>query len=139
SILFTNLRRFLMLSQGDFKPVTLGDREFFEQHYALYPQTHSSNTFTSMVCWNHFTPYRYAYTKGNVIISCTTEGVTRFRPPIGPQNPVLMRKLIRLAFKISDSTPLELINPDTAKWIQDLEPDLILVPDRDNFEYVYRA
>ena len=37
-----------MLSQDDFKPVTLADRAFFEAHYAKYPQTHSDNTFTNM-------------------------------------------------------------------------------------------
>lgn len=128
-----------MLTQEDFKPVTLADRAFFERHYALYPQTHSGNTFTNMVCWNHFTPFRYAYVNGNVIISYTTEGITRFHPPIGPRDPALMRALIRLALDISDDTPLVLIDPETARWMQELEPDLVLVPDRNNFEYVYRA
>lgn len=136
---FTDFRGFLMICQEDFKPVTLADREFFERHYALYPQTHSSNTFTNMVCWNHFTPYRYAYVNGNVIISCTTEGVTRFHPPIGPRDPELMRELIQLALDVSDDTLLMFIDPDTAQWIHELEPELMLVPDRDNFEYVYRA
>lgn len=36
-----------MLCQEDFKSVTLADRAFFERHYALYPQTHSENTFTT--------------------------------------------------------------------------------------------
>ncbi|HIH93926.1 TPA: DUF2156 domain-containing protein [Methanosarcina acetivorans] len=128
-----------MLSLEDFKPVMLSDRAFFESHYAFFPQTHSSNTFTNMVCWNHFTPYRYAYVNGNVIISCTTEGVTRFHPPIGPRNPELMRELIRLALDVSDETPIELIDPDTAQWLQELDPELALMPDRNNFEYVYRA
>lgn len=50
-----------------------------------------------------------------------------------------MRELIQLAMKVSDNTPLIFIDPDTALWIRELEPDLELVPDRDNFEYVYRA
>lgn len=139
NIPFTNFRGFLMLGLEDFKPVTLADREFFEQHYSLYPQTHSNNTFTNMVCWNHITPYRYAYVNGNVIISCTTEEVTQFHSPIGPRDPVLMRELIRLALEVSDDTPIMLIDPDTAQWMKELEPDLVLVPDRDNFEYVYKA
>ncbi|WP_048126939.1 DUF2156 domain-containing protein [Methanosarcina lacustris] len=128
-----------MLGQKDFKPVTLADRDFFERHYALYPQTHSSNTFTNMVCWNHFTPYRYAYVKGNVILAFTTAGVTRFHPPIGPRDPELMRALIRLALDVSDDTPLLFIDPDTARWMHDLDPGLVLVLDRNNFEYVYRT
>ena len=50
----------LMLSLDDFRPVTLEDRACSRAHYALYPQTHSDNTFTNMVCWNHYAHYRYA-------------------------------------------------------------------------------
>ncbi|AKB18093.1 MULTISPECIES: phosphatidylglycerol lysyltransferase domain-containing protein [unclassified Methanosarcina] len=32
-----------------------------------------------------------------------------------------------------------LIDPDTAQWMQELDPGLMLVPDRNNFEYVYMA
>jgi hypothetical protein len=139
NILLKNLRESLMLSQEDFRPVTLADREFFERHYALYPQTHSSSTFTNMVCWNHFTPYRYAYVNGNVIISRTTAGVTRFYPPTGPRDPELMREVIRLALDVGDDMPVVLIDPNTAQWIRELEPGLVLEPDRNSFEYVYMA
>ena len=128
-----------MLSQEDFKPVTLADRAFFERHYALYPQTHSSNTFTNMVCWNHFAQHRYAYVNGNVIIASTIAGMTRFRPPIGPRDTAFMHALLRLALDAGDDTPLVLIDLDTAKWIHEIDPDLVLVPDRDHFDYVYRA
>lgn len=129
-----------MLGQTDFKPVTLADRAFFERHYALYPQTHSDNTFTSMVCWNHFMHYKYAYVNENLILSCTAGGVTRLHPPIGPRDPALMREVIRLALEIGDDNkPLILIDPETAKWMKKVDPDLLLVPDLNHFEYVYRA
>jgi uncharacterized protein len=128
-----------MLSQADFKPVTLDDRAFFEQHYALYPQMHSDNTFTNMVCWNHFAHYTYAFVEKNVIIASTIGSVTRFRPPIGPRNPALLRSLIRLASDVSDNEPLVLIDPETAAWMHEVCPGINLVPDRNHFEYVYRA
>ena len=74
-----------MLTQENFKPVTLEARAFFEQHYALYPQTHSDNTFTNMVCWNHYAHYKYAYVEKNIVIASTIDDITRFRPPIGPR------------------------------------------------------
>lgn len=130
---------FKMLTLDDFKPVTLADQAFFEHHYALYPQTHSVNTFTDMICWEHFMQYRYAYVNGNVILACSSEGVTRFHPPIGPRDPELMCELIRLALEVSDDTPLMFIDPDTARWMREIEPELELVPDMNHFEYVYRA
>ena len=129
----------MMLTQDDFKPVTLADREFFTRHYALYPQTHSDNTFTNMVCWNHYAHYTWAYVEKSVIIASTIGSVTRFRPPIGPRNPALLRSLIRLASDVSDNEPLGLIDPDTARWMKEVCPGINLVPDRNHFEYVYRA
>jgi len=129
----------MMLKQENFRPVTLADRAFFEAHYAKYPQSHSDNTFTNMVCWNHFAQYRYAYVNGNVILASTIEGITRFRPPIGPRDPALMKDLLRFAQEYGDDTPMVLLDPATAQWIRDLDPTVKIVPDRDHFEYVYRA
>jgi uncharacterized protein len=128
-----------MLRQDDFKPVTLADRAFFEQHYAQYPQRHSDNTFTNMVCWNHFAHYTYAYVEKNVIIASTIDGVTRFRSPIGPRNPALVRSLIRMASDVSDNEPIVVIYPEDVGWMQECCPGISLVPDRDHFEYVYKT
>jgi len=92
-----------------------------------------------MVCWNHFAQYRYAYVNGNVILASTIEGITRFRPPIGPRDPALMKDLLRFAQEYGDDTPMVLLDPATAQWIRDLDPTVKIVPDRDHFEYVYRA
>ncbi|MGZ7130967.1 MAG: DUF2156 domain-containing protein [Halobacteriota archaeon] len=120
-------------------PVTLADRDFFIRHYELYPQTHSDNTFTNMVCWDHYAHYTYAYVEKNIIIASTIGGVTRFRPPIGPHNAALIRSLIRFASDVSDNEPLMLIDPDNARWIKQTCPGVNLVPDKNHFEYVYRA
>jgi uncharacterized protein len=128
-----------MLTQDDFKPVTLADREFFTRHYALYPQTHSDNTFTNMVCWNHYAHYTFAYSEKCIILASTIGSITRFRPPIGPRNPALLCSLVRLASDVSDNEPVVLIDPDTALWMQEISPGINLVPDRNHFEYVYRA
>lgn len=129
----------MKLGQEDFKPVTFADRDFFKRHYALYPQIHSSSTFTNMICWNNFAHYKYAYVNGSVIISSTFEGVTQFRPPIGPRDPALMRALLKLALDVGGETPLTHIDHDIALWLYEIDPELVLVPDRDHFDYVYRV
>ncbi|AKB51864.1 hypothetical protein MSBRW_2611 [Methanosarcina barkeri str. Wiesmoor] len=84
--------------------------------------------------------YRYAYVKGNVILACTAAGVTRLHPPVGPRDPELMKEVIRLALDMGNNNkPLMLIDPETAKCMKEIDPDLILVPDLNHFEYVYRA
>jgi len=128
-----------MLTIDDFRPVTLQDRTFFSDHYARYPQTHSDNTFTNMVCWNHYANYRYAAVNGSVILSSTIDGTTRFRPPVGPRDADLVKEVIRLACRESDDEPVVLIGPETSIWIQSFCPDLTIIPDRNHFEYVYDA
>jgi hypothetical protein len=100
---------------------------------------HSDNTFTNMVCWNHYAHYRYAYVRDSLLIMSTIDGVPRFRPPIGPRDPELMADLLRLGNDVSDCTPMVLIDPPTAVWMTSAfgQPDI--VPDRDHFEYVYLA
>ena len=128
-----------MLSQENFKPVTLSDRDFFTRYYAHYPQTHSDNTFTNMVCWNHYAHYQYAYVQKNLIISSTIGDITRFRPPVGPREPGLLRSLIKLASDISDNEPIVLIDQENARWMREICPGINLVPDRNHYEYVYRS
>lgn len=128
-----------MLTQDSFRPVTLEDRDFFTRHYGHYPQAHSDNMFTNMVCWNHYLHYQYAMISGNLLLASTIDGVTRFRPPIGPRNPELFRMLVRLAFEVSDDEPVILLDPDTAQWAREISPELQIVPDRNHFEYVYHS
>jgi hypothetical protein len=92
-----------------------------------------------MICWNHYAHYRYAQVNGSLLISSTIDGVPRFRPPVGPRDPELMADLIRLGNEVSDCTPMVLIDAATADWMTTAlgQPDI--VPDRDHFEYVYRA
>jgi hypothetical protein len=128
-----------MIKAGDFIPVTLQDRDFFSRHYTLYPQVHSDNTFTNMVCWNHYAHYRYAVVNGSVILSSTIDGRTRFRLPIGPQDTDLTKAVLQLAFEEGDEEPVVLIGPESAAMVRSLCPGIEMIPDRNHFEYVYRA
>lgn len=128
-----------MISLDDFKPVTLEDRAFFRQYYARYPQVHSDNTFTNMVCWNHYASYSYAKVKDNVVLASTIDGITKYRPPIGPYNPNLTRDLIHLAAETGDEYPIILVDPPAASLMSYVYPEMEMIPDRDQSEYVYRA
>jgi hypothetical protein len=115
------------------------DKPFFDMHYAKYPQVHSDNTFTNMVCWDRYANYRYAHVNDSIIISSTIDGATRFRPPIGPRNKDLMTELIEFANNVGDEQPIVIIDRETAEWVRhDLEP-VEMVFDRDQSEYVHLA
>ena len=128
-----------MLRVEDFKPVTLEDRDFFVEHYRRFPQKHSDNTFTNMVCWNYYANYRYAYVQDCVLLSSTIDGKTRYRPPIGPHNPDLLREVFALALKSDESRPFVVLDQETLIWIKGLYPNLQFHPQRMYFDYVYLA
>jgi hypothetical protein len=127
------------LEPDDFLPLTLDDKRLFTNHYRRYPQVHSDNTFANMICWSHYANYCYARKAGNIIISSTIEGQTKFRPPIGPWNSTLLSNLIEICVEVGDETPLVLIDIKTKDWITEEFPNLPLYPDRNYFEYVYRV
>jgi hypothetical protein len=128
-----------MLTGSDFSPVTMADRELFLSHYRKFPQSHSDNTFTNMICWNPYAHYRFAYIKENLIISSTIEKKTSFRMPIGPRNPDLLADLLELCIREGDEAPLSLVDAPQRAWLLSEYPDLSLHPDRNYFEYVYRT
>ena len=128
-----------MLEFSEFKPVSLDDRDLFLRQYRQYPQVHSDNTFANMVCWNHYANYRFADVDGAIVLSSTIDGVTSFRPPIGPKNPALLDDVIDLALREGGASPLLVLDPVNETWIRELYPNLTLYPDRDYFDYIYRT
>jgi Uncharacterized conserved protein len=128
-----------VLSSCDFKPVTLSDRDFFVQHYRRFPQRHSDNTFTNMVCWNYYANYRYAIVQDCVLLSSTIAGKTRYRPPIGPRNPDLLHEVLALALKSDETRPFVVLDQETLEWISGIYPELQFQPERMYFDYVYLA
>jgi len=128
-----------LLNLTDFKPVSLKDRDLFLNHYEHYPQVHSDNTFTNMVCWNNYANYKYAKIEDSIVLSTTLDKKTRYRPPIGPKDPDLLADLLELAKKSDDEYPLFIMDPENKERISELYPDLKMYPERKYFEYVYRA
>ncbi len=129
----------MMLNISDFKDVSLRDRDLFARHYESYPQVHSENTFTNMVCWNHYAHYRFALVDDNIVLSSTIEGMTRYRIPIGPQNPDLLKDVMRIALRSKDDHPLVIFGHDAKNWVSRLYPNLKIYPERKYFDYVYLA
>jgi uncharacterized protein len=128
-----------VLSLDDFAPVTLADRELFRRQYEHYPQVHSDNTFTNIVCWNHYAHYHRAFVHGSLLIYSAIGGKIRFRAPIGPDDPGLLEDLFALARAESPGGQFFVLEPGARARIAALRPGLVLHPDRDLFEYVYRS
>lgn len=128
-----------MLTLDDFAPVTLADRDLFRHQYEHYPQVHSDNTFTNIVCWNHYAHYHRAFVRGSLLIYSAIDGRIRFRAPIGPDDPGLLEDLFALARAETPGERFFVLEPGARDRIAALRPGLALHPARDLFEYVYRS
>ena len=128
-----------MLSIDDFEPVTIDDRACFLDQYRQFPQVHSDNTFTNIVCWNHYAHYRYTRVRDSLVICSTIDGQVRFRAPIGPDDPELLSDLFSLAKTESPDGMFFILDPVSRDRIAARYPALTLHPVRDLFEYVYRS
>jgi hypothetical protein len=128
-----------MLSLDDFSPVTLEDRDIFLRHYRKYPRVHSDNSFTNLVCWNHYANYAYAVEGNSIILSSRIENDLSFRPPIGPKDPKLLGEVIRLAAEEGSENALYVFDEPTKEWMNRRYPQITLYPDRDFYDYIYRS
>ncbi|UCD13303.1 MAG: DUF2156 domain-containing protein [Thermoplasmatales archaeon] len=126
-----------MLSIDDFQPVTLDDKQIFDQHYAKYPPTHSDNVFTTLISWKDYAKCYYAFLNDNLIIMIKIEGNFRFRPPIGKRDKDLFRQVLKLAKKEASDYPFGLIDVQTKDWLSKNFPNLKFISNRDYFDYVY--
>ncbi|HOT95446.1 MAG TPA: phosphatidylglycerol lysyltransferase domain-containing protein [Methanoregulaceae archaeon] len=128
-----------MLTIDDFQPVTLEHRPLFEEQYRRFPQVHSDNIFSNLVCWNHYAHYRFAHVRDSILICSAIDGQVRFRAPIGPDDPTLLEDLFALAKTESPGGLFYLLDPASRARIAARYPALTLRPVRDLFEYVYRT
>ncbi|MDD1676920.1 MAG: phosphatidylglycerol lysyltransferase domain-containing protein [Methanomicrobiales archaeon] len=123
----------------DFFPVTLGEKELFQTVYRSNPPDHSDNNFTNMVCWNHYAHYEYAYSGGCIILKSTIDGKSTFRPPIGPENPEILRAAIACAIDDGNEEPLAILGKVARERVLAQFPDLPLIPMWEFYDYVYRS
>lgn len=126
-----------MITLDDFCPVELKDGAFFREIFTKFPQIHSENNFTTMIAWQDYSDYSYAYLDGTLLISATIQDKRLFHAPIGPRNPALLRDLLRLSAETGGDRPFYIFDRPTRDWILHEFPGLHLHTDRDFFDYIY--
>jgi len=126
-----------MISLDAFSPVEMKDGAFLREIFTRYPQIHSENNFTTMIAWQGYSDYSYAYLNGTLLISAVIGEERLFHAPIGPRNPDLLRDLLRLAVDTGGNRPFYIFDRPTRDWILHELPTLRLHADREFFDYIY--
>ena len=128
-----------MFDIDDFKPLTLADKPIFDQHYAKYPPRHSENMFTTLIIWSHFVQPYYLVHGENLLIMTHLEGIPRFRPPSGPKNLDIIKRLIELSKDLNTGYFMVLVDNEIKEWLSENLKQMDFTPHEDYFDYVYLA
>ncbi len=128
-----------MLSIDNFKSITLDDKALFDKHYKKFPPVHSDNLFTTIISWNEYSKYKYAFIRNNIIIMSEIKNQIQFRPPSGEKRKDLFDQVLQLAKKQDSKYPFGVIDTKTKDWLSKLYPKLKFNPKREYFDYVYLA
>lgn len=126
-----------MLSLDDFKKISLNDKTVFDQYYARYPPSHSSDLFTTIISWEEYIEYRFALLKQCLVLVSETKNELQFRIPIGSFETDLLNQVLALAKK--ENATVGFIKAAEKTLLSKQVPSLTFVEDRDFFDYVYRT
>lgn len=129
----------MRLDDDDFHPISLDDKQIFDEMYAKYPIQHSENTFGTLYCWRRYGHYEIAVVDGCLIIRGSTDAYTSVRAPIGPMNREVLDATIDFALATGSEAPFLVLEPWQYDWITEVRPDLRFLPDTDFFDYVYES
>ena len=128
-----------MFDIDDFKPITMADKPIFDEHYAKYPPRHSENMFTTLVSWSHFVQPYYLIHGDNLVIMTKIDGQARFRPPSGPKNLDIIKRIIELAKGTGTDYFMVLIDNEMKNWLSENLKHIDFTPHEAYFDYVYLA
>lgn len=126
-----------MLKLDDFQPVSLRDKATFRGMQRKYPPLHSDNTFTNMVCWNHYAHYEYMVVERTPVVATTIEHQTSFRILPGPKSHDIQRRVLDLAAREGGENAFYLFGAENRQAFERRYPSVPVYPDRDFFDYVY--
>jgi hypothetical protein len=112
------------------KPVTLQDKDLFDQYLREYPLLGSEYAFTDIFNWRNSKEYQFAVLENHLILTAKHEGKPYFMQPIG-RNPV---SVVRKIATIYPDQMFMRIEERVAKQL-DSEFKVEHDPDRDDYLY----
>ena len=128
-----------MIHLSDYRPVSLSDRDLFQDYFTRFPQTHTEYLYTGLICWSNYTPAFYTVRDGSLLIMNMLAGKPQFRPPVGVRNDEILREVLDIAKKEGGDKAIIGIDEPAKEWIRRVLPDINVSEDRDFYDYVYLA
>lgn len=129
----------MTLSKSDYHPVTLADKPVFDRILRNHPQIHSESSFITMICWQNYAHYAYTTVDDRLLISCTVDGETTFRAPLGDPAPDLFEEVLALAKKKGGKMAMDFYDEADVWYMKNAHPETPVYNSRGFSEYYYRT
>ncbi len=120
----------------EFKDITIEDRKYLNESIWSYQPENSELTFTNLFIWKDHFKLKWSTIK-NVPIFMITKGEPCFLEPAGILTPEDVKKI---AFWLKDNYDSKvLFSRVSRQFISQLDGNFTINPQREHFDYVYRA
>lgn len=113
-----------------FKKISLDDKRLFEDFLFRYKPRISEFTFSNLYCWRKIKKSEFCVVDDHLLISCFKDNKRIFYQPVG-RNPE------KIICKVLDAFPGSYFERVDEKIAKKVSPDLKVVSDRCNDDYVY--
>lgn len=123
-----------------FKELELGDQGVFADFLRRFPPEISELTFTNLFMWHHKNRFSWRVTGGGLyLLASPIEGAAPYLfPPLGPRpDPDELMRLLSALRAAGYPGRMERVPAAMAQALKAARPELVLTPDRDQFDYVY--
>ncbi len=121
----------------DFRPVTLDDKPVFDRFFRLFPPSISEYTFTNLFMWGGVKKIEFARHQEGLLLRAESGGRRYFLPPLGYSDCTRTLSELIDCGKETGVREIALMSEHFRKHLKN--PSVRIVPDRDNFDYVYRT
>ncbi len=122
----------------DFKPLTLNDKEIFDDFLAQDPPRISELTFTNLFAWRICNDTMWKMEDDCILVVLRPQDVQPYGlPPIGPGDKAsALRKLSKYLVQVSSEPKIARADKNAVDGYVDPD-EYQIMEDRDNFDYVY--
>jgi len=116
----------------NFKPITIADKEIFDDYLSKFQPTGSEMTFTNMFTWRNSKKHEWTEIDNHLIISFSKNNKRMFYPPVGKNPSVIIEKI----FSEFPETEFHRVPKEIATQ---LEKKFTVTETRGQWDYVYKT
>jgi len=126
----------------EFRPIEIGDRDFFHERLWEYQPKNSELTFTNLFIWRNHYGFRWSvYGDWLILLGNTSNGGMWAFTPIGPQGRIDVVRMLLRWLQDEKGVAEPSIERADGRLVSELKEsaEFSIEPLRDHFDYVYRT